>query len=135
MIITRKEFQAYLRIQHQGEYNMYEPKAYVAVHNLNTSIDQPKYKAIQLNWEDLNSAFIGTNINKVEITVYDPKPKEGYNRIGQANNLVKMMENTLSRLESRIQIVSDYDLQLLLQCNNNLEVFLNKQLYNEEENK
>ena len=54
------------------------------------------------------------------------------NRIDQANDLVKMMISTLASLENNIIITSDYDLQILHQCNNNLEVFLDKQ--NEKEN-
>lgn len=66
MIITRKQFQAYLRVQHSGKYNMYSEEARQA-----TNLDENLYKVMQLSWEDLNKAFIGTNINHVSITVYD----------------------------------------------------------------
>ena len=65
MIITRKDFQAYLKIQHSGKYNMYSQEAKEA-----TGLDYDLYEVIQLTWEDLNSAFIGTNINHVSITTY-----------------------------------------------------------------
>ena len=48
-------------------------------------------------------------------------------RIQQANQLVKDMISTLAYLEDNITITSDYDLEILQQCNNNLEVFLDKQ--------
>ena len=48
-------------------------------------------------------------------------------RIQQANQLVKDMISTLAHLEDNITITSDYDLEILQQCNNNLEVFLDKQ--------
>lgn len=48
-------------------------------------------------------------------------------RIQQANQLVKHMINILSLYDERITLISDYDLQILQQCNNNIEVLLNKQ--------
>lgn len=70
MIITRKEFQAYLRIQHKGTHNMYSLEATQAVQKIHPmTVD--KYKVIQNTYEDLQKAFIGTNVNSLEITVYD----------------------------------------------------------------
>lgn len=70
MNITRKEFQAYLRVQHKGTFNMYSKEALEATQAIH-QMTETKYKSIQNNYQDLNKAFIGTNINKVEITVYD----------------------------------------------------------------
>lgn len=48
-------------------------------------------------------------------------------RIQQANQLVKHMITILSLYDEKITLTSDYDLEILQQCNNNLEVFLDKQ--------
>ena len=48
-------------------------------------------------------------------------------RIQQANQLVKHMINILSLYDEKITITSDYDLEILQQCSNNLDVFLDKQ--------
>lgn len=74
MNITRKEFQAYLRVQHKGTFNMYYKEALEATQAI-YKMTEAKYKSIQNNYQDLNKAFIGTNINKVEITVYDQHPQ------------------------------------------------------------
>ena len=74
MIITRKEFQAYLRVQHKGTFNMYSKEALEATQAIH-QMTEVKYKSIQNNYPDLNKAFIGTNINMVEITVYDQHPQ------------------------------------------------------------
>ena len=70
MIITRKEFQAYLRVQRKGEYNMYDPQAMRDVQSI-IPMTKEVYDSIQKNYPDLQAAFIGTNINYVQITVYD----------------------------------------------------------------
>lgn len=82
MIITRKDFQAYLKIQHSGKYNMYSQEAKEA-----TGLDYDLYEVIQLTWEDLNSAFIGTNINHVSITIYDKNIKEVKVKTLKAHNI------------------------------------------------
>lgn len=74
MNITRKEFQAYLRVQHKGTFNMYSKEALEATQAI-CQMTEAKYNSIQNNYQDLNKAFIGTNINKVEITIYDQHPQ------------------------------------------------------------